>query len=415
MKIRSVPRFRPYLSPGVLKQALRVWVNEEIAKGKWTRRFEREFSEYIGRRHAIAVPSGRMALSLILSALGFGKGDEVILPAYTVPEVIMILRCAGVTPRFADADAITYNIVRETIEPLITKATRAILMTHLFGRPCDVEDILRIAETHQLVIIEDAAQACGATHGGKKIGSFGLAGYFSFGLVKNLNTLGGGMIVTDDDPLAEKIRLLLAEYPLPGHFSIVIQLLNCLLLWGITQPFFFAAVIYPIFRLLDQLNLMDRIDDAFDEKEISKAILPASYRRQFTNLQAAMGCAQLAMLDKMNQLRMNNAAKVLRVLSKNENFSPSQSRDICLNLLVCSSDRDRIIRRFRRYGVDTTKGYLRNCAGMAQFAEFGRHCPVAQTLSQQGFYLPVYSHLKPKELDLVIQATRAILIEGNES
>ncbi|WP_457098557.1 DegT/DnrJ/EryC1/StrS family aminotransferase [Microbacterium sp. P5_E9] len=177
--------------------------------GPQTTAFETAFAGFCGTRNAVGVGNGLDALSLILRALELGPGDEVIVPANTFIATVLAVTANGCTPVFADPDPGTMLLDPATIEALITPRTRAIIAVHLYGRLCDMDALSAIARRHGLRLIEDAAQAHGAERSGRRAGAWGDAAGFSFYPTKNLGCLGdGGAVTTDDDALAEKIRML---------------------------------------------------------------------------------------------------------------------------------------------------------------------------------------------------------------
>ena len=177
--------------------------------GKETENFEQDICKYCNVKYAIGVASGTDALILALTALDIKTGDEVITTPFTFIATAEAITRVGAKPVFVDIDPGTYNIEPAKIEKAITPNTKAIIPVHLYGNPCNMSSILEVAEKHGLKIIEDAAQAIGATYDNQKIGSFGNSGCFSFFPSKNLGAFGdGGMIVTNDKKLAERLRLL---------------------------------------------------------------------------------------------------------------------------------------------------------------------------------------------------------------
>ncbi len=182
--------------------------------------FESEFAEYCGTRHCVGVGSGLSALELALQAAGIGPGDEVIVPAYTWVATWIAVTKTGARPVPVDVDEQTYNIDPRQIPAAITSSTAAIVPVHLRGQPADMDAISEIAEAHGLVVIDDAAQAHGATHRGRKVGGLGNAAAFSFYPTKNLGALGdGGAVTTDDDEIADRVRLL-RNYGTRGRYEI---------------------------------------------------------------------------------------------------------------------------------------------------------------------------------------------------
>lgn len=171
--------------------------------------FEKAFAEFCGTKYCVGVGNGLDALMLILKALGIGDGDEVIVPSNTYIATALAVTYVGAKPVFVEPDINTFNIDPSLIEAAVTEKTKAIMPVHLYGQACDMDPIMSIAERHGLKIVEDCAQAHGATYKGRKIGTFGDAAGFSFYPGKNLGALGdAGAVVTNNKELAEKIRAL---------------------------------------------------------------------------------------------------------------------------------------------------------------------------------------------------------------
>jgi len=186
--------------------------------GPAVERFEGAFARYVGRKHCVGLNSGTSALHMTLAACDIGPGDEVITTPHTWISTSWAVSYVGAKPVFADIDPVTYNVDPELVEKAITPQTKAILPVHLYGQACDMTALCRIAEEHGLLLIEDAAQAHGAIYDGRRVGSFGKAGCFSFYPGKNLGAFGeGGAVVTDDEQLADRIRRLRDHAQLGRH------------------------------------------------------------------------------------------------------------------------------------------------------------------------------------------------------
>lgn len=220
------------------------WISSE---GPFVRKFEQKMSDSVGRKYGIAVSNGTAALEVAVQALGIGEGDEVIMPTFTIISCAMAVTRLGAVPVLVDSDIHTWNMNVDEIEAKITPRTRAIMMVHLYGLPAEADKVLALAEKYDLKVIEDAAEMHGQTYKGEPCGSFGDISTFSFYPNKHITTGEGGMIVTDDEQLAERCRLL--------------------------------------------RNLCFRKDVRYVHDEISD-----NYR--FTNLQAAVGLAQLERLEE---------------------------------------------------------------------------------------------------------------------
>ncbi len=171
--------------------------------------FEQRFASYCEAQHGIGVSSGTAALELVLRGLGIGPGDEVIVPTYSFIASAEAVTAVGATPRLVDVDAETALLTAEAVEGALTPRTRCVIPVHLFGRPVDMDPLLELCRARELAVVEDACQAHGARYRGRRVGSLGDAGCFSFYPTKNLGGWGdGGAVVTNDEELADKVRLL---------------------------------------------------------------------------------------------------------------------------------------------------------------------------------------------------------------
>jgi len=192
------------------KQAVRAVLDSDDVnyhRGDWGIRFETAFAQWCGVRYGLAVTNGGAALQAAVAACGVGPGDEVIVPPHTYIASDLAPVWLNARPVFADIDAATLNICADTIRPVITERTRAIVAVHMYGRPCDMDEIMALAGEHDLLVVEDVAQAHGATYKGKRTGSLGHIAAFSFCQTKHMTTGGeGGMVVTDDLELARLAR-----------------------------------------------------------------------------------------------------------------------------------------------------------------------------------------------------------------
>jgi perosamine synthetase len=181
------------------------WISSE---GPFIAEFEQKFSNYINRKHGIAVSNGSAALDIAVKALGIGVGDEVIMPTFTIICPAQSVVTAGGIPVLVDSDPLTWNMDVIKIEEKITAKTKAILVVHIYGLPVDMDSILDLCKKYKLFLIEDAAEMHGQTYKGKKCGSFGDISIFSFYPNKHITTGEGGMIMTDNDELAERCKKL---------------------------------------------------------------------------------------------------------------------------------------------------------------------------------------------------------------
>jgi dTDP-4-amino-4,6-dideoxygalactose transaminase len=253
---------RPVIEEDEIEAVTTVLKSGVLAQGKKVKEFEEKFAGFSGTRYAIAVNSGTAALHIALLAHDVKEHDEVITSPFTFTSTANSILYTGAKPVFADIEEETYNIAIDSIVQKITPRTKAIIPVHLYGQPCDMKSILKIAEEHGLIVIEDACQANGAEFDGKRVGSFG-TGCFSFYPTKNITTGEGGMIATNDEDIDERARIIRNH----GQRERYIQ-----------------------------------------------EILGFNYR--MTDIAAAIGCCQLRRLEQFNQNRIENAKYLTERLSK---------------------------------------------------------------------------------------------------
>jgi perosamine synthetase len=212
MKYVEINKFIPLASPDINQQDIdcvtAVLRSGMLVQGVNVLALEKSFNDLNGSRNAIAVSNGTATLHLALLALGIGKGDEVIVPAFSYVATANVVEMVGATCVFVDIDIDTFNIDVTKVEALITTKTKAIIPVHEFGLACDIEAIMQIANKHKIYVIEDAACALGAMQNGKHTGTFGIIGSFSLHPRKSITCGEGGMLLTADDALAKKLRQL---------------------------------------------------------------------------------------------------------------------------------------------------------------------------------------------------------------
>jgi dTDP-4-amino-4,6-dideoxygalactose transaminase len=202
------PLHEPWIGEEEEQEMLETLRSGWLTTGERTKNFEREFAEVIGCKHAIGLNSCTAGLHLALAAVGIGAGDEVITTAITFAATANVIVHQGARPVFVDVERGTLNIDASQIERAITEKTKAIIPVHLFGHPCDMDEIVEIARRHKLLVVEDAAHAVGTEYHGRPVGRIGDMTSFSFYATKNITTGEGGMLTTDRDDFAEKIRVL---------------------------------------------------------------------------------------------------------------------------------------------------------------------------------------------------------------
>lgn len=364
--------FIPVCEPTLLGNELK-YVTDAVqtgwisSAGKYVTEFEQKFAAYCGCKYGVAVCNGTVALHLALVALGIGKGDEVIIPDFTMIATAFAVCYTGATPVFVDADPDTWNINTTKIEEKITPRTKAIIPVHLFGLMCDMDAINAIAKKHNLKVLEDAAEAHGAEYKGRRAGSCSDLAAFSFFANKNITTGEGGMVVTNNEELCNKLR-------------------------------YHKNMCFPLDGPRNYLHN----DIGFN------------YR--MSNVVAAIGLAQVEKADEYRQMRINNNKLYRELLT---NVSGIQFQPILEDYLNVSW-MNTILIDAQKYGhtKEELREYLKNnnidtrllFEGMHRqpsLKEYGCDCsrvfPITEKLTAQGFYLPSASNLPQKDISFICQ------------
>jgi len=374
-----------YLS---LKTEFDAAILDAVARGRYilgpnVQAFEREFAEYCGAAHSVGVGSGTDALHLALRALDIGPGDEVITTPFTFIATAEAISLVGATPVFCDIDPQTFNIDPAGIEPAISERTRAILPVHLYGQPCDMDRIMDLASANGLAVVEDCAQAVGATFRGRRVGTFGDLGCFSFFPSKNLGAMGdGGMVVTDHAEYFERVEMLRRHGGrVKYHHEVV--------------------------------GVNSRLDE----------------------LQAAILRVKLRYLDTWNDLRRNHAQRYNRLLSgltavqcpaernpTGDTGIPLDSSSVDNSFLtavyhqytVQVSERDHLLAQLRQAGIGSHAYYpvpLHQQQAYAALNYGEGSFPQAERVAERCLSIPMFPELQPEQQSQVVQT----LAQGLES
>lgn len=262
-------------------------------QGPAEQRYERSFADYIGVAHGISFANGRVGLFAILQSLGIGEGDEVLIQVPTHVVVANAIRYTGARPVYVDCRADSYNLDLEHAERLVTPRTRAIVLQHTYGIPVDLDAAQEFADRHGLAMIEDCVHSLGATFKGRQTGSFGRAAFFSTEETKIISTTLGGMVVTDDEDLARRLRSFRRdECHAPRRWLVAQYLVKLVAYHILTEPLIhrYARAVYKLLGFQPLPRPVSQ-DELAGER-------PAGYLERFSNAQASLGFRQLQRLDR---------------------------------------------------------------------------------------------------------------------
>lgn len=344
------------------------WVS---SRGKYVGEFEKQFAKYCECAHGITTTSGTTAIHLALASIGIKRGDEVIVPAFTmIGSVFPIIYC-GAKPILVDAEPETWNMNINQIEEKITDKTKAIMPVHIYGHPCDMDPIMKIGKKHGLFVVEDAAEAHGAMYKGKKTGGIGDVGCFSFYANKIITCGEGGMVVTNNEEIAQHATSL------------------------------------------KDLSFSGGKKRIYLHSEVG-------YNYRMTNLQAAIGLAQFERVNEFIEMRRKNAQLYNQFLKNTSGIKLPIEKEWAKNVYWMYSvlvepefgvSRDELMTELEKKGIENRSFFIpmnkqpvfRN---MHLFE--GESYPVAEELSEKGLYLPSSSGLKPAEISYVCSSINEI-------
>lgn len=357
----KVPIAKPIIGEEEIENVVEVLKSGMIAQGPRVAEFEEKFAEWVGAKYGIAVNSGTAALHVALLSCDIGKGDEVITTPFTFIASGNSIVYTGAKPVFADIDLKTYTIDPDSIEPLITENTKAIVPVQLYGQSANMDKINEIAERYGLVVIEDAAQAHGATCNGEAVGSLGDMACFSFYPTKNMTTSEGGIITTDDAELAELARVFRAH--------------------GASVRYHHDAI---------------------------------GYNFRMTDISAAIGLAQLDKIDEFNNKRIENAAYLNEGLKDVDGvvtpYCAYGSKHVYhqYTIRVEKGNRNDWVELINEAGVGTGIHYPIPLYNQPVYKKLGieGNCPNAELAADSVISLPVHPSLTKEDLDLVIEAVK---------
>jgi len=348
---------------------------------QYIKEWEEIFAHYLGVRYAIAVNSGRTGMKFILRSLELNRGDEVIIPAYTLVDLVGIIQSLGLTVVPADIDSKTFNINPDSIIKKITARTKVILATHIFGMPCQIDRILDIARPRSIFVIEDCAHSIGAEFKGRKTGSFGDASFFSFETIKPINTYGGGMVTTNDERLAQNVRKAVVHYEGQAKAPVKKIISAFIENWLLPTPLSF-----PVLYLLTSPYWNKKMYNFY--RQIQKL---SALKSAFTDLQAFLGIEKLKTLDERiaHRRRLANLFKSLL----NSKFVPQQLEEGILSnyyffVALVPSDTKRLRRLLLTHGIDAGIGaeIADDCGSLLGHSD----CSIAKEVFQRAIQLPLH-------------------------
>ena len=415
MAFGKIPRFSPSFS---LQEAVisARYLAQDGPNDEVVGKFEKRFAEYIGAKHAVMTPSARYGFFLLLEALGIGAGDEVIVPALTYYAIPAMVPLTGATPVFADTGLRTHVLDPESFEAAITPNTKAVVPTHLFGTPCDMDAINAIAKANDIAVIEDCAQSTGARYKGQRVGGLGDHAYYTFGLTKNITTLSGAMITTDDPKIAQHAREKIDAGGYTDKAKSRQEAVTGLAMMIATHPLVYPFALHPVIRLGNKFG-KDPIHERFGEPEHIYESLPQKYLEQSRALavNAAVGMKQLDRSDDLNGARVRNGRSLDQGLAHVAGLTVPDYADgaepIYMSFVVHHRDREGLATALRRRGVDTTIGYMNDHSSSHIFRDYANDCPNAKESMDTLLHIPVHPNLREKDLDHMIEAVRSACLE----
>jgi dTDP-4-amino-4,6-dideoxygalactose transaminase len=355
-------------------------------------RVERDYAAYLDTPQLVQTPMCRTGIFLAIGQL-IKPGQEVIMSPYTIADVVNMVIAAGGRPRFADVDRATCNLGASGVEAAISSETGAVLVTHLHGVAADIGAIAALCRSHGVALVEDVAQAFAAEVDGKKLGTFGDAGVFSFGMYKNINGWFGGAVATPHAGMAAAMRRRLQGQPLQSPGFVAGRVLKGALTDLVTSPALFELVTRRLFRLGLTRNI--RFINRYIETELDSSrvdSLPGHYLHGCRGAQLGLLSEQIDGIAGRNEERRHYAGTYQQGLQGLAGLVMPEpaAGDVYSAFPVQVEDRYGLLCHLLRRGCDVAAQHLKNCADLDSFAEFASDCPNARACAASVILLPTY-------------------------
>lgn len=379
-----------------------------LVRGTMITRYERAFAHQVGVRYAYSFCAGRVGLYGLLRAFDIGPGDEVLLQAPTHIVVANAIRYTGARPVYVDCELDTYNIDLEQAEERVTPRTRALVLQHTFGVPADLDAALDFARRHELKVIEDCVHALGATYDGRQVGSFGDASFFSTEETKTISTTMGGMVVTDDPDLADRIHTFQASCAWPTASLTARYVLKLALYHLLTEPHV-HCVTRAIYERIGRHHPLPR---PTSPAELAGA-RPANYEQRLSNAQAALGLRQLRRLETNLAHRRAVATAYHARLSERGvdlRIPPARVESSFVRFPVWVEDREAAVRLTEPHTVVGTwfTSVLEEAVSPRHGGYEPGSCPRAELATKHLINLPTHERVTAEDIDAISTAVATI-------
>lgn len=395
------PRRKVRIFAGDIRLFLRFLMSKKLINGVSIAEFEEKLSWYSGTKFALTTASGRAALEMIIKALQADKsGGEIVVPAFTFRGVVETIIKCGMKPVFVDIRQDDSNINEDIIEDKISEKTRAVLATHIFGNPCNIQRIMDIAVKHNIPVIEDCAQAIGARYDGKMAGSFGFCGFYSFDTTKPLNTYGGGAIITDNKEFYDTLKRNREAYPRPSAIRLMKKFVFTIFETFMTSALFFDLLVFPLFFLLELFS----IDLLPVFRKYKNSSFKGNFTMKFSNYQAAVGLSRIRDIDMINESRSMNAFSIISKAGI-ENKSQSvrkNTRPVFFSLALRTTDARRTKRNLLYSGIDVDTFHNHDCSSFFEGEDF----PVSNNAVDRIIAIPLYEKMSENTISYIAESIR---------
>jgi dTDP-4-amino-4,6-dideoxygalactose transaminase len=377
-------------------------------EGDAVERFEAAFAEFIGTPAAVVVPSGRAGLRFIFDSLELEPGAEVVCSSFAYPIVPYLADSLGYSVRFADIELETLSMDPESLATVISDETRVVIPTHLYGVPARIREIAEIAQAHGAVLVEDCAHCFGAAVAGRRTGSFGSFGYFSFETSKPINTMGGGIVTVSDPELAARVRTVARQQEHNDLKWLAKRLLKTSFESLVTNPLTFNLGVYPALRMLTRSGGDDeRFASGYQRDETT---LQGRMGR-FTNYQSILGLDQMTSVAPVVERRISNAERLMDRVGDAVHFQRSHDPDVRSNYMLVTAlvpQMERVAHRLLQRGVDSKHHYMRDCTGLG---DGGGSFPYAVKAEREVLHLPAYPELSEATIDSIADRVSEVVAE----
>jgi perosamine synthetase len=378
------------------------------------REFESAFAKYCERDYCVAFPFARTAIYFVLKHLNLPLGSEVILPPITIKGIVDVVVGLGLVPVYVDLDVETINFQLDSLKKKINPKVKVAIITPLFGLVPDMAEMVKMLKDHGIFVLEDFSQCLNGRFGGKRVGTFGDVGIYSSSSIKTLDTLGGGMAVTNDLPLYESLRRSQDSLFSPSRKFLIQKAWINLVRNVATSKMVFHILTFPLLQIIRKINPDLSLKQTGHRNKNRLSVLPKLWFRKYTSIQAEIGLSHIHEICADDEKRIDNA-NFVKTRCGTEQFpiTTERSGNVYWQLIVLVPDAVKAQVFLAARGIDSATSSLELVSALEEYPN-KTALPAAEKIYSNGIFIPCFPNLSKNDMERIVAATRALFQKFNQ-